>query len=178
MALPDGKPAPSPDQELVLLGHLSGAYGVRGWVKVHSHARPMENILSYDPWYLELSGGWEPRRLLNGRRQGKGLVAQLEGCDDRDQAAALRGTRIGIRPGQLPQLPDEEYYWRDLIGLRVETRDGVALGQVDHLVETGNNDVLVVQGDSERLIPYLPGDVVLQVDLEAGRMVVDWDPEF
>ena len=164
--------------ELLSLGHLAGAYGVKGWLRVRSDTRPLENILSYDPWYLKLGDGWEPRRLLDGRRQGKGLVVRLEGCNDRDQAAALRRTRIGIQAGQLPSLAADEFYWRDLIGLQVVTRDEVLLGTIDQLMETGNNDVLVVKGERERLIPYLPGDVVLTVSLADGRMVVDWDPEF
>ena len=160
------------------LGHLAGAYGVKGWIRVHSDTRPIENILSYEPWYLELNNGWEPRRVIDGRRQGKGLVVRLEGCDDREQAAALRSTRIGIQAEQLPALASDEYYWRDLIGLQVSTRDGVVLGTVDHLMETGNNDVLVVTGERERLIPYLPDSVVLEINPAEGRMVVDWDPEF
>ena len=166
------------DDEPLILGEISGAHGVRGWVKVYSHTRPIADILGYSPWYLRRRVGWVERKVLAGRPQGKGMVVQLKGCNDRDQAAALRGVAIGVRPQQLARLDEDEYYWRDLIGLEVVTRDGQLLGHIDHLMETGNNDVLVLRGERERLLPYLPGTVILETDLKAGRMVVDWDPEF
>ncbi len=165
-----------PDR-LVALGRISGVYGVQGWVKVHSDTRPRENILRYSPWYLRREGGWEARRVLAGRPHGKTLVARIEGCSDRDQARALMGTTIAVRRSQLGDAGDG-YFWTDLEGLAVETLEGVALGTVDHLVETGANDVLVVKGERERLIPWLPGQVIREVDLEAGRIRVDWDPDF
>ena len=165
--------------DYLVVGRIAGLYGVRGWVKVYSHTQPRDNILGYSPWYLrEASGQWRKVLPLNGRIQGKGLVAQLEGCDERDAAARLIGQDIAIRREQLPTPQEGEYYWTDLIGLEVETVDGVALGVVDHLLETGANDVLVVKGERERLIPYIWRDVVTEVDLEAGRLRVDWDPDF
>jgi 16S rRNA processing protein RimM len=163
---------------MVPLGRVSGIFGVRGWLRVHSDTEPRDNILSYSPWYLERSAGWEPRRLLDGRRQGKGLVARLQGCDDRDQAAELMGCLIAVPRDRLPALGQDEYYWSDLEGLRVVTADGVDLGQVSHLFATGANDVLVVDGERERLLPYVWDQVILQVDLEAGLIRVDWDPKF
>lgn len=167
----------APD-ELITVGEIVGVYGVRGWVRVLSHTDPVENILSYPEWLIRRDGAWQPIRLLDGRRQGKGLVAALEGIGDRDQARGLMHTAIAVRRGELPPLPQGEYYWCDLEGLRVETVDGQALGVVDHLIETGANDVLVVRGDRERLIPFLPDQVVTSVDLEAELIRVDWDPSF
>jgi len=166
------------DDEIVIVGRIAGLYGVKGWVKVFSHTDPRENILRYSPWLLHRGGRWHEVALREGRRQGKGLVARLDGCDDRDAATAWLGADVAIRRGQLPPPAEDEYYWADLVGLRVETTEGVDLGVVDHLVETGANDVLVVQGDRERLVPFTPGDAVLAVDLEAGRIEVDWDPDF
>ena len=97
---------------------------------------------------------------------------------DRDAAAALKGTQIGVHREQLPGPGEGEYYWHDLVGLRVQTTQGMELGTVDHLIETGANDVLVVRGERERLIPFIRGQVVLSIDLAAGEMRVDWDPEF
>lgn len=163
----------------MVLGRVSGLFGVAGWVKVFSHTDPRENILTYSPWYLLRGGVWERRDLESGRRQGKGVVAHLEGCPDRDQAALLLGCDIAVRRDQLPEAAEEgEFYWTDLEGLRVRTTDGADLGVVDHLFETGANDVVVVRGDRERLIPYLWGTVIRRVDLDAGEMTVDWDPEF
>jgi len=164
--------------KMVALGRISGVYGVRGWVKVFSDTSPRCNIVSYSPWYLGGGGQWEAFEVLDGRAHGKGVVALLAGCSDRDQAAALVGREIAVRREQLPDPGVGEYYWADLEGLQVRTSAGVELGRVDHLFETGANDVLVVQGERERLIPYVWGDVVRSVDLESGLLVVDWDPDF
>ncbi|MFP4062585.1 MAG: ribosome maturation factor RimM [Halochromatium sp.] len=158
----------------VVLGRLLGAHGVRGWLKVFSETSPIENIFGYTPWLID----GEAHRVVAWRRQGKGLVAQLQGYDDRDQARALSGKTIAIRRDQLPPPSADEFYWIDLQGLRVETSAGVALGQVSHLIETGANDVLVVRGERERLLPFVWEQYVLEVDFEAGRLLVDWDPAF
>lgn len=158
------------------LGYISGVHGLKGWVKVHSWTQPREAIFDYQPWWVG-----EERRKFTGRarqRQGRALVAELAGVEDHQAAAALVGASIAIRRAQLPELPQGEYYWSELIGLEVASASGERLGRVERLIETGANDVLVVQGERERLIPYVPGLYVLQVDLEAGRLVVDWDPDF
>ncbi len=165
-------------EERVILGRVSGVYGVKGWVKIYSYTDPRDNILQYSPWLLKVSGNWQAMELLDGRPHGKGIVARLDGCEDRDRAAALVNAEIAIPRSQLPETAEGDYYWRDLIGLRVVTRSGTPLGTVDHLLETGANDVLVVIGERERLIPYVPGEVITAVDLVAGEMQVDWDPEF
>lgn len=164
--------------DLLVMGRVSGVFGIRGWVKVWSYSDPRENLLEYPVWQLRLTGGWRPVRVLEGKVHGKALVVRLEGCEDREAARALIDADIAIRREELPLLPQGEYYWGELEGLRVETLEGRVLGVVDHLIETGANDVLVVRGERERLIPYLPGDVVREVDLEQGTLRVDWDPEF
>lgn len=166
------------DGRLITVGRITGLYGVRGWVRVLSHTDPRENILNYPCWLVQRGGEWRSMQLLEGRRQGKGVVAALDGIDDRDLARELMGADIAIRREELPPLPEGEYYWSDLQGLQVMTREGVDLGRVDHLLDTGANDVLVVTGDRERLIPMIPGRYVISVDLELGRIEVDWDPEF
>lgn len=164
--------------DVIVLGEVVGAHGVRGEIKVYSATRPRENIFDYSPWRLESGGEFRFRALIRGRRQGKGLVAQLEGIDDREAALSLRGSRVGVLRSQLPALDDEEYYWADLQGMQVITRQGVDLGIVTGLMETGANDVMVVRGDRERLIPYVPDRYVVSVDAAAGVLEVDWDPEF
>ena len=163
---------------LVLMGRIAGAYGIKGWVKVISDASPIDNILSYPVWRLARDGDWKDYKVLSGRTHGKGLVARLEGVDDRDEAQAMKGMSIAVERDQLPAAAQGEYYWVDLQGLSVHTLEGVDLGKVDHLFETGANDVLVVKGDKERLIPYISDQVIKSVDLQKGLMVVDWDPEF
>jgi 16S rRNA processing protein RimM len=163
---------------MVILGRVSGVFGVRGWVRVFSHTTPRDGILRYSPWHLRRGERWVRYQPLDGAAHGKGLVVRLQGCEDRDQAAALRGAEIAVRRDQLPDPGPDEFYWSDLEGLEVRTRDGVVLGRLDYLFETGANDVMVVRGERERLIPYLWGQVVDSVDLTDRVMVVDWDPEF
>ncbi len=153
---------------------------MRGWVKIFSYTEPRQNIIDYQPWYLkkEQDADWVPVQLAEGRQQGKGVVARLQNCDDRDQAYNLMGSEIAIRRDQLPATEPGEYYWNELQGLQVVTVDGESLGTVDHLLSTGANDVLVVKGERERLIPFLTGPVVIEVDLERGEIQVDWDKDF
>lgn len=161
---------------MLVLGRISGVYGVRGWVKVFSETEPRENILTYSPWYLGASRA--ACKVATGRLQGKGLVARIEGCEDRDRAADLVGQEISVRRDQLPPSHADEFYWADLEGLSVETLDGTPLGRIDRLFATAANDVLVVKGERERLLPFVWEQVVKEVDFELGRMRVDWDPEF
>lgn len=164
---------------MVVLGRISGIHGVRGEVKVFSETRERAAILDYPLWQLRLAGGWKAVRLLGGHVQGSGVVvARLEGVEDRDQARALIGTEIAVRREELPPAEPGTYYWADLEGLTVVNLEGVVLGTVSHLFETGANDVLVVvDGERERLIPYTR-EAVKQVDLQARTIRVDWDPEF
>jgi 16S rRNA processing protein RimM len=164
--------------ERVTMGRVSGVYGVRGWLRVHSDCEPAEGLLDYSPWQLRTAGGWRSHALESGRVHGSGLVAKLATVDDRDQARGLVGADIAVDRNQLPALAVDEYYWTDLIGLEVVTRTGESLGRVTAIMETGANDVLVVSGERERLVPFIRGRVVLGVDAGAGRIEVDWDPEF
>jgi len=174
-----GIPAEGDEQRFVTLGRISGAHGIQGWVRVHSDTDPRENIVSYSPWHLVRQGRREKWEVKSGRRQGKAVVAKLAACNDRDTAEDLAGALITIPRSQLPETTAPgEFYWADLVGLVVKTPDGVDLGRIERLFETGSNDVIVVQGGKERLIPYIRDQVVREVDLDAGVMLVDWDPEF
>ncbi|MCW9013260.1 MAG: ribosome maturation factor RimM [Gammaproteobacteria bacterium] len=170
-------------EELLELGKISGVFGVKGWVKVHSFTDPREGIVDYGSWLIKQQGSWREVQLETGQRQGKTVIAKIRGVEDRDQAMLLMGAKIAIRPDQLAGLEQDEYYWRDLEGLRVVNTDGVDFGIVDHMLETGANDVMVVEGDRERLIPFTLGEAgtghaVLKVDLAAGEITVDWDADF
>lgn len=165
-------------QELVNVGKISGVFGVKGWVKVFSFTDPRDNIIAYSPWLLKKGIEEKIIAVIDGHLQGKTIVAQLDGIIDRDQAASLMGWEVFIKPDQLPKPAEDEYYWSQLIGLNVETVDGVQLGRIDSLLETGANDVVVVKGDRERAIPFLLDQTIVNIDLDAGKMVVDWDPEF
>jgi 16S rRNA processing protein RimM len=172
-------------QQWVPVGKLSGLFGVKGWVKIFSDTQPKENILTYSPWYLKRDGQWQEFKLLDGKSHGKGVIAQLSGCTDRDIAAELIGSEIAIKREQLAKTASGEYYWNDLIGLLVTNLDGIELGKVSSMLETGANDVMIVLGEKdnkgkkrERLIPYISEEVVHEVNLEQGFMTVDWDADF
>jgi 16S rRNA processing protein RimM len=163
---------------LVEVGEIVGAFGVLGWVKVRSFTDPPANILNYIPWALGSSEAPRSAKLVEGRPQGAAVVARLQGVEDRDQAIALKGTRILVPRQCFPYASPGTYYWADLIGLDVLTVAGVALGKVRGLLETGANDVLDVKGERDRLIPFVVGEFVKNVDLAESLIIVDWDPEF
>lgn len=160
------------------VGKISGVFGVKGWLKIFSDTSPKENILNYSPWLLTKAGLTKTVEVVAGRVHGGGIIAQLKGVDDRNQAETLIGSEILIRREQLPATAEDEYYWSDLIGLEVVTTEGVRLGVVDHLLETGANDVMVIAGERERALPFLQGSTVVSIDTGAGKIVVDWDPDF
>jgi 16S rRNA processing protein RimM len=171
--------------EMVILGRISGVHGVKGWVKVFSYTDPMESIVDYSPWYIrpehKKAQAWQKIKLTSGRRQAKTVIAKLEHCNDRDTAMAYVGYEVAITAEQLAETAENEYYWRDLIGLRVINHNGVDLGVVKSLMETGSNDVLVVYSDEqqrERLVPWTPGLAVTNVDTDEGVIEVDWDENF
>jgi len=167
------------DNELISVGEIAGVFGVKGWIKVFSLTEPRENILNYSPWILKKAGKVKEVKLNNGRRQGKTVVASIEGVSDRDSAELYCGWEILINKNQLPETEEGVYYWADLVGLLVETEQGISLGEVDYLLETGANDVLVVKdGEQERLIPFINEQVIKKIDLDNKQMVVDWDPDF
>ena len=163
--------------ETICVGHIIGAQGIKGWVKVFSNTSPRENILSYSPWKLK-SGDEIKIVEASGRLQGKNVVVKLAGVEDRDHAIELVGSEIFILPEQLPKLDEGDYYWSDLIGLEVESLQAEPLGTIAMMMETGANDVMVLKGDRERLIPFVMDDVVRQVDLTNKRVVVDWKPDY
>ena len=165
-------------QEEINVGKISGVFGVKGWVKVFSFTDRKENILDYSPWLLKKGTDSKTVAVIDGKLQGKAIVAQLDGINDRDEAASFMGWDIFITPDQLPKAEKDEYYWSDLIGLAVETNLGIKLGVVESLLETGANDVVIVKGERESVIPFLQGQTIINIDLAAGKMVVDWDPDF
>mgnify|MGYP001828017577 FL=1 len=162
-------------QNLVRLGRIVGLFGVRGWVKVFSHTEPREAILGYEQWLLGREDNWQPARVEAGKRHGKAVLAKLAGTDDRDEAAELLGMEVAVERSDLPAPGAGQYYWTDLVGATVWHRDERELGTVREMLETGAHDVMIVMGETERLIPFVPGDIVLDVDLDARTIRVDWE---
>lgn len=159
----------------VPIGRVSGVYGVQGWLKVRSATEPPSRILEYRPWQVGRDGRWQSFVVRRGRPHGAGFLAHFEGLDDRESARRLVGADIAVHRSQLPAPAPDEYYWCDLVGLGVEEAGGGRLGRVARLLETGANDVIVVErAGGELLIPFVPGRTVRSVDLEGEKIVVDW----
>jgi 16S rRNA processing protein RimM len=163
----------------ILVGRIHGAFGVRGEVKLESLTEPQGNLVRYQPWILRDAAGRE--REVSGAKArvgGKGLIGTLPGTEDRDAAEALRGSELFVPRSALPPPKDNEFYWIDLEGLRVENLEGVDFGRAAFVFPNGANDVLVVRGDRERMIPWVRPDFVRELDFDAGRILVDWDADF
>ncbi len=160
----------------VILGRVSAVFGVKGWLKIHSYTEPRDSILSFRHWSLQLDGRVKKVTVAEGRKQGNSVLVRIAGAEDRNAAAELLGSVISVPREQLPKLPTDQYYWDDLQGMQVVHRDGRVLGRVAYLLATGANDVLVVQdGDSEILVPFLIDKVILGVDTPNGVISVDWE---
>lgn len=162
---------------LILLGRISGVFGIRGEIKIESWTDPRDAIFRYQPWTLVRNGVSSRLAGVRGRAHGPGLVANVPGIADRTAAEQLTGTEIFVARSVLPPPKAGEYYWVDLEGLQVTTIEALVLGTVSHLFDTGANHVLVVQGDRERLIPFVQPYLV-SVDFDQARIVVDWDADF
>lgn len=173
---------------LVVIGKITSVYGVKGWVKIHSYTEPMENFMGYQSCYLDQGDQWQPVEFEAVKRHGKGLVALIEGVNDREVARGYCQRDIAIPVTEMPVLGKDDFYWHQLKGLKVfttnETGDEQLLGEVQEMMETGANDVLVIKkchgsiDKRERLIPWVPEQVIKTVDIEAGLIRVEWDAEF
>ncbi len=156
--------------EQIEVGKVVGVHGLQGWLKLHSYCDPREQIFSYRPLLI----GSQRIEDYDGKAQGKGLLLKPAGANDRTSVEALIGCAVTIGRDQLPPVASGQYYWRDLVGLTVRNGDDELLGRVVQLMPTGANDVLVVQGTTKILIPFVPDVYVEQVDIEAGMIRVDW----
>jgi 16S rRNA processing protein RimM len=160
------------------MGYVMGAFGVRGWIKIHADTEYLDSLFDYTDWWLKLHGVWKVFHRLEGSVHSKALIAKLKGIDDREAAALLRGAEIAVSRALMPEPEEDTYYWADLIGLNVINTAQETLGQVEKLLETGANDVLVVKNaDVERLIPFVAA-VIHEVNLKKGTILVNWEADF
>ncbi|PSJ39343.1 ribosome maturation factor RimM [Zobellella taiwanensis] len=171
--------------EPVIVGQLGAVYGIKGWLKVNSYTDQPDGIFDYQPWLIKEGKGWREIRVTGWKRHNKALICKLDGIDQREEAQALTGADIAVNGDAFPALPEDQFYWRDLIGCRVRNLQGYDFGLVAQLMETGSNDVLVVKanandafGQRERLIPFLEEQVIKSVNLEDKIIDIDWDPDF
>ena len=161
----------------MVLGRIAAPFGVKGWVRVRPFTVAAKNLLAYPDWWVGGGDNWQEYAVREAKAQGRSVLAWLQGCEDRDAAFRFRGKEIAVPRARLPEPRPNEYYWADLIGLNVVSQAGRDFGRVVRIIETGANDVLVVQGERERLIPFI-ADVIGDVDLKAGVMRVNWDADF
>lgn len=161
----------------IIVGKIGATYGIMGWLKIQTFTEFGENILEYAPWYLSGSDNqdFEEITIEDGKPHGNAFIAKFPNINTPEEARLFTGKTINIKRSQLPELSKDEYYWSDLVGLTVKNQHGEVLGTVSYLIETGANDVLVIKGDKEHAIPYLPGSVVLSVDLTKKEIIVDWE---
>ncbi|MGB0894983.1 MAG: ribosome maturation factor RimM [Parashewanella sp.] len=175
----------SSNQQPVVLGKIGASHGVNGWMKITTYTDSVTGIFDYSPWLLKENGQWREVKVLKWRQQGKAVIAELEGVNNREQAQLLTHCEIGVAPENMQQLPEGEFYWRDLIGCEVTNTKGYNMGVVEQLLETGSNDVLHVKanikdafGKKERLIPFVTEQFIINVDLLEKKILVNWDPDF
>jgi len=159
------------------MGRIVAPYGIYGWLKIQPDTEMLDGLLDYPDWWLGREGQWHKYEVETARVHSNTLLVKLKGVADRDAAFALKGRQVAVPREQLPEPEENAYYWSDLIGLQVKNLQDVDLGKVAELFETGANDVMLVKGERERLLPFI-AQVVLDVNLDAGTMLVDWDAEF
>ncbi len=163
------------------MGRVTVPFGVKGWIKIYALTAQTGNLRRYPVWWLGHDGDWREMRVAAAKVHGNTLVAQLAGVEDREAAIALKGWEVAVPRSQLPGAADGEFYWADLIGLRVVNMEQHEFGRVARVLQTGANDVLVVAGgngnERETLIPFI-ASAIRQVDLAAGVISVDWGKDY
>jgi 16S rRNA processing protein RimM len=159
---------------LIELGIVGAPFGVRGWVKLRSFTEPPDRLLEHRSLQLCVGGVWRAYRIETSGRSGGQLTVKLIGVEDRDEAQKLRGAAIGVPRSELPERSEKDFYRADLIGCEVVNLKGVRLGVVQHFVEIPAHALMVVRGDQEYWVPAVPQHL-RRVDLQARRVIVDWD---
>jgi 16S rRNA processing protein RimM len=166
-----------PPHDLVVMGRIIGAFGIKGWVKLQTFTEAPAMVLGYAVWWIGNDPAWTECRIEQAEVHADTVAVKLAGCEDRDAAALYRGKQVAIPREAFPAAGDNEFYWADLIGLNVMNTEGEDFGTVSEVFKTGANDVLVVEGERERLIPFTE-QVVKQVDM-AGRVIrVEWGSDY
>ncbi|MBV53825.1 MAG: ribosome maturation factor RimM [Coxiellaceae bacterium] len=162
----------------IILGRIGAPQGIHGWLRITSHTSPPTNILNYTTWQIKRGQAWSSLSPEETKTQGNKLLVKLPDCDSPEVAKQWTNTLIAIYQNELPKLPEDEFYWSDLINCQVVTSEGVLLGNVTQLLETGANDVLIIQGNEQRhLVPYTD-DTIQHIDLSNQLITVQWDPNF
>lgn len=159
------------------MGRIVGPFGVQGWIKVKPFTELPDALGRFDAWVVWAPEGWQVRSLEGFELHSKGPVGKIAGCDDRDAAERLRERDVAVPRQALGEAEQGTWFQVDLVGLEVVEEGGGVLGRVESFFETGQTSVMVVRGERERMIPFVPG-FVKSVDREARRITVDWKPDY
>jgi 16S rRNA processing protein RimM len=157
----------------VVLGRVGAPFGVQGWVKVSSYTEPARGIADYPAWTLVQGDKTLTVAVLESKLAGRGVAVKLAGIESIDAARALTGAEVQVDRAELPVVAPGEFYLHDLLGLQAVNREGQSLGKVDSFLELPAHPVVVLRGERERLVPLVP-DRIVEVNLEAGRITLDW----
>jgi len=159
----------------VILGKVIGHFGVQGWVKIFSYTKPKQAILDYKEMTMKEKNQWKSIKIEESKIHGKNVLIKIKNIENREKAEQILGKYLGVSRGDLPNLTDGHYYWTDLEGMEVEDLKGNKIGIVSYILETGANDVMVIENDDEILIPFLMDRVVKEVNFKLNKIIVDWD---
>ena len=167
------------DDKKIYLGKITGAHGIKGWLKIQSFSSPPENILNYPQWIINNQGEEDFYSIEQGRKQNNKIVVKLEKIDDRNTAESLINSKIQILRSDLPKLSNENYYWSDLVGLSVLNSEEKVIGKIESLIETGANDVMVINAlkDERILVPFVMHEIIKEVNVELNYIKIDWSIE-
>ena len=135
--------------DMVVMGRIVAPYGVFGWLKIVPDTEAFDGLFDYDNWWLGKGDDWREMVVETAKVHNDVIVVKLKGIDDRDAALACKGKQIAVPRSQLPEAEENEYYWSDLIGVRVKNLQDIDFGLIVDVFETGANDVLVVKPDAE-----------------------------
>lgn len=171
------KPKPQQLLKQIVVGKLGAPFGVKGWLKLYSYTNPKKNIFDYLPWQVSRHPQSEVKE-LEYKKMGNHYIVKIPHYDTPEDSSTLTLSNISVFRSQLPELTDQEYYWSDLEGLSVYNREGVLLGIVQYLMDTGANDIVVVKGEREYLIPFIYDQFIIEVNLLEKKIIVDWDADF
>ena len=166
------------EAEWIVVGRFGRPQGLQSLVRVVSFTDPVENILAYTPWCVNIHGEWRPIDVISVEKHTRFILVQIEGYQQREDIVKLTNCEIGIKRDQLPTLAGNDYYWHDLIGMQVFNTDDVLLGTITEIMATGSNDVLVIAGEKRHLVPYIQDEFVLRIDMPNKVIVVNWDADF
>lgn len=162
----------------LVVGRFGRVHGIKGYITIISFTEPRDNIFTYKHLHAYISKQWQPLKFTEQEITVKNLLVRVDGYPECNQAANLTNIDIGILKQDLPGLRSDEYYWHELIGMSVITKQDIVLGKVVDMLSTGANDVLIVEGERRHLIPYLPDQFVINISRDEQRIIVDWDKDF